>query len=265
MNTQQSLRIQLLFTARSGHLNRVKFLLDAGAGIESQDYDNNTILHLAAKNGHLDAVQYIFEAGANLEAENINLDTLLILAVENGHLDIVLALLEAGANIKSSNEMYQTPLSIASKNGNLKIVNFLLEAGAKETLEEESSCELTPLHFAAENGHLSVVLALLEAGANTKAEDAEYQTPLDLAEENDYDEIVRAIENHINNPDNSIKTIGKNSPFKEPQNELLDKTVKDTATPEVGENHKKSRPSRRSRLSPTTKKNKILKHFYSPY
>ena len=68
---------QLLFgdaalhrASKSGHVDCIKALLDAGARIDQINEDGNTPLHLAAYQGRGEAVTYLVQQGASVDAQN---------------------------------------------------------------------------------------------------------------------------------------------------------------------------------------------------
>jgi len=60
-----------LFKAiNSNDLERVKYLVEKGANIESKDNFGCTPLHRASWGGNLDIVKYLVEKGANIESKD---------------------------------------------------------------------------------------------------------------------------------------------------------------------------------------------------
>jgi len=57
----------LLLAAQNGHLDIVRFLVEAGAAIDQGNNNGSTPLWLAAQDGHLDIVRFLVEAGAATE------------------------------------------------------------------------------------------------------------------------------------------------------------------------------------------------------
>ncbi|MBW2263165.1 MAG: ankyrin repeat domain-containing protein, partial [Deltaproteobacteria bacterium] len=56
-------RSVLHFAARSGSVEVVKFLVEKGADLESEDADKQTVLHDAARWGGADLVKYLLDEG----------------------------------------------------------------------------------------------------------------------------------------------------------------------------------------------------------
>lgn len=75
------------------------FLIKAGADIE---LGASTPLMEAAQEGHLELVKYLLQANANVHAQTQTGDTALTYACENGHTDVADLLLECNADLVSS-------------------------------------------------------------------------------------------------------------------------------------------------------------------
>ncbi len=84
-----------------------------------------------------------------------------------------------------------TPLHIAAFSHNAAAARALLEAGADpNVLARASFARVTPLGTAAFSGAVDVARVLLEHGADPSLAEAAGGTPLDVARENGYDELV---------------------------------------------------------------------------
>ena len=130
----------LLVASASGHLDVVKYLVEAGAPAEDS-------LSVASCDGHLDVVKYLVA-----EAE-VPVKGSLYAASRNGHLDVVKYLVEAGAPVEDS-------LSVASAYGHLEVVEYLLGVGA-----DPSTCHDL------ESVDPECAILLIEAGAEYPPED----------------------------------------------------------------------------------------------
>ena len=117
--------LALLEAAEYGHLPVVKYLVENGVYINAEDGD---ALSLAAEKGNLPIVKYLVENGGDIHAQN---NQALRLAAEKRHLEIVKYLVENGANIHAENDQ---ALILASKKGYLEIVQYLVENGANVAL-----------------------------------------------------------------------------------------------------------------------------------
>jgi len=97
-------------------------------------------------------------------------------------------LLEAGANANEKDHAGWTPLHEAALRGRLEVLKLLLQHGADpNALGADKD---TPLHDAVENGHGDVVRVLLEHGANANARNATDLDCLQIAKDNEDDEMI---------------------------------------------------------------------------
>src|SRR5271154_2711149 len=78
-------------------------------------YYGSTALIEAAKSGYVDMIELLLEAGADIEAKDTLGSTSLIRAARNA--EMMKQLLEAGANIEAKDHRGQTPLIWAAKMG----------------------------------------------------------------------------------------------------------------------------------------------------
>ena len=79
---------------------------------------------MAAHQGHLDVVRELVGAGAGVDVAANGGCTPLFVAAHNGHLDMVRELVRAGAD-KSVQTQWGTPLEISQNNGHAAVADFL--------------------------------------------------------------------------------------------------------------------------------------------
>lgn len=108
-------------TAMKGHLDIIRYLVEQGSNINSND---NSALKYSSEFGHLAVVQYLVTNGADVQANN---NYALRLACQNGHMDVVQYLVESSANVNANNG--EALISSAEK-GHTDIVRYLLKNGA---------------------------------------------------------------------------------------------------------------------------------------
>ena len=145
---------KLLSAARQGDVERVRLLLDRGAGIEGKDAYGQTVLHWAVRGGDVETVRLLLDRGADINAKN-----------NDG----------------------VAPLHWATLGEDVETVRLLLDRGAD--IEAKVGADgPTPLHWAAGNGKVETVRLLLDRGADINAEDEGGETPLDGAIEKNLDE-----------------------------------------------------------------------------
>jgi len=135
----------LACAAQDGDLAAATKLLETGNANKAAA-DGRTALIMAAKSGHLDLVAALLEAGAKVNRTIAFLGrstTPLVLAAGDGHLSVVNALLEAGAEIENAPDAGVTPLHVAAQGGHVAMVKVLLEAGADANKADHNG--FTPL------------------------------------------------------------------------------------------------------------------------
>ena len=109
---------KLIRACKIGDIEKVKYLVDHGAGIHA---DNEYALRWSASRGHLGVVKYLVEQGADIHAIN---NASLRLAANNSHLEVVNYLVEHGADVHVDNDYI---LRFVAKRGYLEMVNYLRE------------------------------------------------------------------------------------------------------------------------------------------
>ncbi|WP_264954025.1 ankyrin repeat domain-containing protein [Wolbachia endosymbiont (group A) of Endotricha flammealis] len=165
-------------------LNTVKLLLERGAEIEEDIYDQ-TPLGLAIQRGYTGIARILKQA---------QLDKKLFTAVENGDLNGVKDLVEQKANINAEDRgpYGRNPIHAAAENNHTDIIDFFLINGV--SVNDTDKYGWTPLHWAASKGHLEVVKFLIVKGANVNAENAFGKKPIYWASSNGHPDVVKYLE-----------------------------------------------------------------------
>ncbi|MDE0716500.1 MAG: ankyrin repeat domain-containing protein [Rhodospirillaceae bacterium] len=179
--------VALAEASRSGDAERLKFLIDNGADVNSRGKYDRTPLHWA--NTSL-AAKILVNEGAKVDArDSPSSMTPLHLAAYYNNVPVVEALLTFGAKIEAKNYRGATPLHLAASNLHPATVIALLQAGADVNSINEDGA--TPLHSAARGAitihkrKLATIQALLKAGANTKSRTKDGLLPSDYLVRND--------------------------------------------------------------------------------
>ncbi|XP_071573914.1 ankyrin repeat and KH domain-containing protein 1 isoform X4 [Temnothorax nylanderi] len=171
----------LMEAASAGHVQVAKILLDNGAGINTHSNEfKESALTLACYKGHLEMVRYLLEAGADQEHKTDEMHTALMEASMDGHVEVARLLLDSGAQVNMPTDSFESPLTLAACGGHVDLAMLLIERGAN--IEEVNDEGYTPLMEAAREGHEEMVALLLSQGANINAQTEETQeTALTLA------------------------------------------------------------------------------------
>ena len=89
-------------------------MMEAGADVDLQDEDGETILHWAAGNAHNDVLARLIVMGADVNHQNKAGQTALFRAAKRGHTAIVRTLMESGADPDIPDNNGMTPSQVAS-------------------------------------------------------------------------------------------------------------------------------------------------------
>ena len=181
------------YCSRPNDVRIAQLLLEHGAGVNAQDNDNTTPLHMASLCGRVDVVEVLLDHGATSSLPgNLGRTPLHLVAGSRYYpiqncVRIAKLLMEHGADINAQDRDSITPLHAASYLGKVEMVQLLLECGAKADSESNPILGRTLLHLVASgvcgfgyNGGRITEL-LLEHGAGVNTQDKENVTPLHLA------------------------------------------------------------------------------------
>ena len=153
--------VALKIASKSGRVEVVKALLDAGAG-DCLAQDSEALMNASIK-GYVDIAKLLLDAGANVREDN---DLALRLASEAGHADMVSVLLKAGANVHAGNDI---SICLASKNGHTETAKVLLHFGADVRCAYPQGAHANDdeaLRWALKKDHAEVLEILLDAGVS---------------------------------------------------------------------------------------------------
>jgi len=129
--------------------------------LKCYSHDGWTPLHLAVFFGHIDLVRFLLEAGAEIDALSKNGQDLTPLhsALANPHhAKVGLLLIEKGADITLAQSQGYTPLHYAAANGSDDVVIRLLAMNAIRSAKTKDG--KTPLDLARERKHLTTAKIL---------------------------------------------------------------------------------------------------------
>ncbi|XP_041363273.1 ankyrin repeat and KH domain-containing protein 1-like [Gigantopelta aegis] len=171
----------LMEAASAGHVEVARILLDNGAGINTHSNEfKESALTLACYKGHLEMVKFLLEAGADQEHKTDEMHTALMEASMDGHVEVARLLLDSGAQVNMPADSFESPLTLAACGGHVDLASLLIERGAN--IEEVNDEGYTPLMEAAREGHDEMVVLLLSHNAYINGQTEETQeTALTLA------------------------------------------------------------------------------------
>lgn len=142
---------------------QLQILLEHGAGINTHSNEfKESALTLACYKGHLDMVRFLLEAGADQEHKTDEMHTALMEASMDGHVEVARLLLDSGAQVNMPTDSFESPLTLAACGGHVDLAMLLLERGAN--IEEVNDEGYTPLMEASREGHEEMAALLLSQG-----------------------------------------------------------------------------------------------------
>jgi ankyrin repeat protein len=188
----------LYFPIRNGHLHIVKFLIQNGISVNSDE--GMSPLSYAIIENQFDIVKYLVENGANIfiETDNSSPDyfshlvesltefddnfkydhdddydhsdenNMLCLAIKKGNLKILKYLCDKVNCVERVNNKGYAPLYYACQEGHFEIVDYLIKRGAHP---DYGGGILNPIIIAIEKGFLKIVYYLIDKGANINVGD----------------------------------------------------------------------------------------------
>lgn len=121
-----------LNAARTGDLDMLMPMLNAGLFVDLQDEKGNSLLMLASYHGHPEMVAHLLERGAYPDLRNDRFQTALGGVAFKGHLDIARMLLDAGADPAADQGGGKTPAMFAAMFGHREILSLLERPTANE-------------------------------------------------------------------------------------------------------------------------------------
>ena len=123
-------------SAKGGSVKYLKLAIELGVEKNFQDDDGFTGLMYAANHGHLDVLKYLIDNGADINSQDSEFGTFpLKRAVEGGHIDCVQYLIAAGADINLRDKANHTALFAAymsNTKNRQEIINYLKIKGGKK-------------------------------------------------------------------------------------------------------------------------------------
>ncbi|CDK31067.1 ankyrin repeat domain-containing protein [Candidatus Babela massiliensis] len=186
----------LIYACYTQNKELVKILLENEVDVNETDENGNTALFYSSLivNLDLEIINLLLNYGANVNIQNKVGYTALMDAVEANNLDLIRLLLAHRANPDLKEyEVGETALFIAVEDESLEAVKILiLEGKANINLQDEIGN--TALMNAINNDNNNMVEFLLENGADVSIRNENDEDALDLARENDNQEVLNMLE-----------------------------------------------------------------------
>uniref|UniRef100_A0AC35GT38 Ankyrin repeat domain-containing protein 29 n=1 Tax=Panagrolaimus sp. PS1159 TaxID=55785 RepID=A0AC35GT38_9BILA len=180
----------LLSAAQNGKSQCCKLLLttpSSQSDVNECLNDGANGIFLSAQNNHLQTLKVLKKHGCLSGKARSDGTTPLWIAAQLGHDNIVQELLSYGEEDFEKANNGATALFKASQKGHEKVVKILLENKPNLGLLKNGE---TCLHAAALFGNLSIAKMLINAGSDPRLPNRFGETPLDLAIQMNYEEIV---------------------------------------------------------------------------
>lgn len=161
--------------------------------LSERDFRGRTPLHLASSEGHEDIVRFFVEVGADIKATDNKGATPLHHASTEA---IARLFVDKGVNVNQTDAEQRTPLLYACEAERVDVALLLLSFRADANIS--TSDGTTPLHVASETGYEEVVKALVENGAdvNARMRGGFGSTPLHIASAHGWGGVVRFLAEH---------------------------------------------------------------------
>jgi len=198
--TQSELRAYggLHAAAARGDVADIEKRIAAGDNKEATDNRHRTPLHVAAYQKKHDAARALMRLGADPNKLEIDRYDIITIASVANDVPMLKIAIEGGGNPKAVTSRYDgTALIAAAHLGHSEVVRTLI--AAKAPLDHVNNLAWTALieSIVLGNGgknHTDTLRALVEAGANVNIPDGSGSTPLKLAKNRGYQEMVAILE-----------------------------------------------------------------------
>jgi ankyrin repeat protein len=184
--------------AARGDVADIEKRIAAGENKEATDTRHRTPLHVAAFQKKHDAARALIRLDADPNKLEIDRYDIITIAAVANDVPMLKIAIEGGGNPKAITSRYDgTALIAAAHLGHVEVVRILIAAGAP--LDHVNNLKWTALieSIVLANGgknHTDTLRALVEAGANVNIPDGSGSTPLKLANNRGYKQMVEILE-----------------------------------------------------------------------
>ncbi len=176
----------LMQAVAQGHETRLRERIISGDSVNAV-FKEDTPLRIALINERVRIAQILLRAGAKPDASlNKEQASALMLASRHGLNSIVTQLIKQGVDIDYENASGNSALVEAAMRGHLTTVNILIAAGVNVDVFPNGRSLL--MHMVADNNML-IVKPLIEAGVDVNYMDANGESALSVARENNFHDL----------------------------------------------------------------------------
>ena len=154
---------------------------------------------LSCSEGHLDIVKYLLEAGSDVRRQAKDGADCAYWASQNNHVEILDYIIPKYPDL-TTRKLFQGRrlLHAAAWKGSLGSAIYILKNGGVDTLNKEDSKGNTPLTLAAYYGRLAMVKFLVQSGSDIRHVGWQGKTALKLANIKRHTKIVGFLKKHEN-------------------------------------------------------------------
>eukprot|EP01117_Protostelium_nocturnum_P016978 TRINITY_DN6818_c2_g1_i1.p1 TRINITY_DN6818_c2_g1~~TRINITY_DN6818_c2_g1_i1.p1 ORF type:complete len:681 (+),score=92.26 TRINITY_DN6818_c2_g1_i1:22-2064(+) len=187
----------LHFVAEQGKKEIVELLISKGANVNQQTNDGKTPLHCASQWKWIEVVRILTNTeGIIIDKADQNGQTPLQVAAGSGCVDVARILIQNNANIENVTSSGRTPLYLSVELGHIEMTRLLLEAQANPNRSNNQGVGWSALGLACWKGFTEIAQLLLKYGADPNVKNKKNQSPLILAVNFGFLDIVKSLLNH---------------------------------------------------------------------
>lgn len=149
----------------SGHFKSAALLIDAGASVTRETYDNRAPLWFAVEKAHRGLVHKILDLMDTIPGADVNVGAPLVTACRRGVTGLVRKLLKHGADIEAVEPGREgwNALEVAVSHGRAEVLSVLFEHGVS-TATAVSMVDSGAIHMAVSCDHRDVISVLMANG-----------------------------------------------------------------------------------------------------
>jgi len=196
-NRTESVTESLLHSAAAANdTGAIRTLLAQGADVNARDRYGHTALLIATHRNAVSAARALIQAGADVNLKDRIDDSPFLYAAAHGYLDILQMALENGADVLSTNRFGSTALIPAAEHGHVEAVHMLLDARVPPDYVNKVGWTALIEAIVRGNGgprYRQVVEMLIKGNADVNQADHNGATPLQLARERGYADLVAVL------------------------------------------------------------------------